>query len=90
MIEFDNYKVKINAFKPTLETIHSALKLDEAREEIEKPEPRRLNNLPLRKLRKAFPEEMKKYEELRQEDPAAAKKLLMDLTERLNKKPSGK
>jgi peptide chain release factor 2 len=36
MIEFDNYKVKINAFKPTLETIHSALKLDEAREEIEK------------------------------------------------------
>ena len=32
MIEFDNYKVKINAFKPTLETIHSALKLDEARE----------------------------------------------------------
>ena len=38
MIEFDNYKVKINAFKPTLETIHSALKLDEAREEIEKLE----------------------------------------------------
>ena len=36
MIEFDNYKVKINAFKPTLDTIHSALKLDEAREEIEK------------------------------------------------------
>ena len=38
MIEFDNYKVKINAFKPTLETIHSALKLDEAREEIQKLE----------------------------------------------------
>jgi len=38
MIEFDNYKVKIAAFKPTLETIHSALKLDEAQEEIAKLE----------------------------------------------------
>jgi len=34
MIEFDDYKVKINALKPVLDTLHSALKLDEAREEI--------------------------------------------------------
>ena len=53
------------------------------RDREEKPEPRRLSNPPLRKLREAFPEEMKRYEELRQEDPAAAKKLLLELSERL-------
>jgi len=59
-------------------------------EEMEKPAPRRLNNPPLRKLRETFPEEMKKYNELRQEDPAAAKKLLLELTEKLNKGKSEK
>ena len=34
MIEFDNYKTKLNALKPKLETVRSALKLDSAREEI--------------------------------------------------------
>ncbi len=34
MIEFDNYKTKLNALKPKLETVRSALKLDVAREEI--------------------------------------------------------
>lgn len=60
------------------------------RDEIEKPEPRRINSVPIRKLREEFPEEMKRYEELRQEDPAAAKKLLLELNERLNKQRSGK
>ena len=55
------------------------------RDEIEKPEPRRISTAPLRKLREAFPEEMKRYEELRQEDPAAAKKLLLELNDRLNR-----
>lgn len=60
------------------------------REEDAKPEPRRIKNPPLRKLREAFPEEMKKFEELRQEDPAAAKKLLQELTEKLNARQTGK
>ena len=55
-----------------------------------KPEPRRIKNPPLRKLRETFPGEMKKYEELRQEDPAAAKKLLLELTEKLNARQTGK
>ncbi len=60
------------------------------RGEDAKPEPRRLKNPPLRKLRETFPEEMKNYEELRQRDPAAAKKLLLELTEKLNVRPTGK
>jgi peptide chain release factor 2 len=38
MIEFDDYKVKINALKPTLERLGEALKLSEAEAEIEKLE----------------------------------------------------
>ncbi|MCL2409008.1 MAG: peptide chain release factor 2 [Oscillospiraceae bacterium] len=34
MIEFDDYKQKITALKPTLENLKSALKLEEAREEL--------------------------------------------------------
>jgi peptide chain release factor 2 len=34
MIEFDDYKVKINGLKPTLSTLREALKLDEAETEI--------------------------------------------------------
>jgi len=60
------------------------------REEEAKPEPRQIKNPPLRKLRETFPEEMKKYEELRQEDPAAAKKLLLELAEKLNAGKTGK
>ena len=33
MIEYDEYKSKILALKPTLETLRSALKLDEAEKE---------------------------------------------------------
>ena len=43
----------------------------------------------MRRLREAFPEEMKRYETLRQEDPEAAKKLLLDLTRRLEHEGSG-
>jgi peptide chain release factor 2 len=35
MIEFDDYKVKLNGLKPTLDNLGSALKLDEAKKEIE-------------------------------------------------------
>ena len=49
----------------------------------EKPAPRKLSTPPLRKLREKFPEEMRRYESLRQEDPAAAAKLLRELAERL-------
>ncbi len=38
MIEFDDYKVKIQGLKPALENLGTALKLDEAREEIKKLE----------------------------------------------------
>ncbi len=34
MIEFDEYKVKLNALKPTLKDLQAALKLDDAREEL--------------------------------------------------------
>ena len=34
IVEFEDYKVKINALKPTLKTLSSALKLDAAKEEI--------------------------------------------------------
>lgn len=34
MIEFEEYKAKLNALKPALETLRGALKLDEARKEI--------------------------------------------------------
>ena len=34
MIEFEDYKVKLNGLKPTLETLRQALKLDEAKAEI--------------------------------------------------------
>ena len=60
------------------------------REEEPPPEPRRLSTPPIRKLREAFPEEMKRYDELRQEDPAAAKKLLLELNERLKQRQTGK
>ena len=52
----------------------------------EPPAPRKLSTPPLRKLRENFPAEMKRYEELRQEDPAAAAKLLRELADRLNTK----
>ena len=35
MIEYEDYKVKLNALKPTLEDLGEALKLDDARAEIE-------------------------------------------------------
>ena len=35
IIEFDEYKVKLNALKPTLRDLEAALKLDESREELE-------------------------------------------------------
>jgi peptide chain release factor 2 len=38
MLEFEEYKVKLNQQKPRLETIRQALKLDETRAEIEKLE----------------------------------------------------
>ncbi len=38
MLEFEEYKVKLNAQKPRLETLRNALKLDELRAEIEKLE----------------------------------------------------
>ena len=38
MLEFEEYKVKLNAQKPRLETLKNALKLDELRAEIEKLE----------------------------------------------------
>ena len=34
MLEFDEYKVELNAMRPTLETLRSALKLDDAKKEI--------------------------------------------------------
>lgn len=37
-----------------------------------------------RKLRSKFPEEMKKYEAMRQENPAQARQLLTDMMQRLN------
>ncbi len=51
----------------------------------EKPAPRKLSTPPLRKLREKFPEEMRRYESLRQEDPAAATRLLRELAERLER-----
>jgi hypothetical protein len=59
------------------------------REEEAKPEPRQLGTS-IRKLREAFPEEMKRYDELRQEDPAAAKKLLLELNDRLKQRQTEK
>jgi len=56
----------------------------------EKLEPRRIATPPLRKLREEFPEEMKRYDELRQEDPEAAKKLLLELNDRLKKQRPGR
>ena len=35
IIEFDEYKVKLNALKPTLKDLEAALKLDECREELD-------------------------------------------------------
>ncbi len=40
MIEFEEYKTKLNALKPRLDTIRDALKLDAAREEIKELEAR--------------------------------------------------
>ena len=55
----------------------------------EKPEPRKISKAPIRKLREAFPEDMARYDSLRQEDPAAAARLLRDLTEKLKGQPAG-
>jgi len=60
------------------------------REEEAPPEPRRITTPPVRKLREAFPEEMNRYDELRHEDPEAAKKLLLGLYERLKQRQAGK
>jgi len=38
MIQFDDYKQKINALRPTLDSLKQALKLDEATEELQKLE----------------------------------------------------
>ena len=38
MIEFDEYKFKLNGLKPTLDTLRGALKLEEARREIDELE----------------------------------------------------
>lgn len=38
MIEFDEYKVKLNAIKPQFETLKDALRLEQSREEIQKLE----------------------------------------------------
>ena len=46
--------------------------------------PRKLSGPPLRKLRETFPEEMKRYEELRKNDPRSAAKLLRELTDKLD------
>ena len=35
MLEFEEYKVKLNNIKPTLEVLRSALKLEAAEKEIE-------------------------------------------------------
>ena len=43
-----------------------------------------------RKLRAQFPEEMKKYEELRQQDPAKARQMLTELMQRTNEKSEKK
>ena len=40
MIEFEEYKVKLNGLKPTLETLRDGMKLDAAREEIRELEAR--------------------------------------------------
>ena len=41
MIEYEEYKVKLNALKPDLENLRDALKLDDASREIEELEPTR-------------------------------------------------
>ena len=38
MVEFEEYKVKINALRPTLDVLKDALKLDQAQAEIQKLE----------------------------------------------------
>ena len=38
MIEYEDYKVKLNAIKPDLNSLHSALKTEDARAEIEELE----------------------------------------------------
>ena len=40
MIEFEEYKVKLNGLKPTLATLKDGMKLDAAREEIRELEAR--------------------------------------------------
>ena len=49
-----------------------------------RPEPRKVNLPPMRKLREKFPEEMKRYEELKRQDPNAAAKLLRELAAKLD------
>lgn len=60
------------------------------REEEPPQEPRRITTTPIRKLDEAFPEEMKRYRELRDQDPEAAKKMLLELNERLKQRQAGK
>jgi len=59
------------------------------RGDMDKPEPRRLKNPPMRRLRETFPEEMKRYEDLRQSDPDGAAKLLRELMSKLESDRSG-
>ena len=46
---------------------------------------------PMARLREVFPEDMKRYESLRDSDPSAAERLLRELIERLgaHDRPSG-
>ena len=37
IVEYEDYKTKIGALKPQLETIRRAMKLDEVSEEIDRP-----------------------------------------------------
>ena len=49
------------------------------------PEARSVGRPPLERLRRQFPEDMARYEQLRSEDPKAARQLLNDLVQKLGK-----
>ncbi|MBE6355484.1 MAG: hypothetical protein E7058_00045 [Lentisphaerae bacterium] len=52
------------------------------RAEQQPPAPQRMSKTPsLSKLRKKYPEQMKKYDALRSKDPAGAKKMLLEIIE---------
>lgn len=55
-----------------------------------RPEPRKVSHPPLRKLRETFPDEMKRYEQLRRNDPSAAAKLLRELAAKLETERSAR